>query len=129
MRSVYFRLQFVFCVLLSSLFLGSPATAQTTVTAGFENGVIGEYRNNAHQPTRLNTFATLGITGAVISDTTDDGRFGGSQGNDYTVTVTFQFSDGSTSTFNAAVNWRDTQGSTVHGIGLTVSGGVDDGTS
>ena len=129
MRSVYFRLQFVFCVLLSSLFLGSPAIAQTTVTAGFENGVIGEYRNNAHQPTRLNTFATLGITGAVISDTTDDGRFGGSQGNDYTVTVTFQFSDGSTSTFNAAVNWRDTQGSTVHGIGLTVSGGVDDGTS
>ena len=129
MRSVYFRLQFVFCVLLSSLFLGSPAIAQTTVTAGFENGVIGEYRNNAHQPTRLNTFATLGITGAVISDTTDDGRFGGSQGNDYTVTVTFQFSDGTTSTFNAAVNWRDTQGSTVHGIGLTVSGGVDDGTS
>lgn len=129
MRSVYFRLQFVFCVLLSSLFLGSPAIAQTTVTAGFENGVIGEYQNNAHQPTRLNTFATLGITGAVISDTTDDGRFGGSQGNDYSVTVTFQFSDGTTSTFNAAVNWRDTQGSTVHGIGLTVSGGVDDGTS
>ncbi|MEE1877655.1 invasin domain 3-containing protein, partial [Altererythrobacter litoralis] len=111
------------------MLLGAPAIAQTTVSAGFENGVIGEYRNAAHQPTRLNTFATLGITGAVISDTTDDGRFGGSQGNDYSVTVTFQFSNGSTSTFNAAVNWRDTQGSTVHGIGLTVSGGVDDGTS
>ena len=121
-----FSLLAILCLAFS---LSGTAKAQTTVTAGFENGVIGEYQNNAHRPTRLNTFATLGITGAVISDTTDDGRFGGSQGNDYSVAVTFQFSDGSTSAFNAAVNWRDTQGSTVHGIGLTVSGGVDDRTS
>ncbi len=129
MRSFFYGLHLALFALFSVALLNAPAIAQTTVSAGFENGVIGEYRNNAHQPTRLNTFATLGITGAVISDTTEDGRFGGSQGNDYSVTVTFQFSNGSTSTFNAAVNWRDTQGSTVHGIGLTVSGGVDDGTS
>ncbi len=115
----------IFVLLASSL-----ASAQSfIVSAGFEDGVVGEYRNNAHQPTRLRTFSTLGIVGAVIQDETDDGRFGGSQGNDYSVTVTFQFSDGTTETFNAAVNWRDTDGSDVAAIGLTAQDGVIDGTS
>ena len=55
----------------------------------------------------------------MISDTTDNGRFGGSQGNDYSVDVTVLFSNGTTTSFSAAVNWRDTAGSDVRGIGLT----------
>lgn len=106
----------------------TQAIASGTATAGFERGFVAEYSNNAHQPVSLKTFTTLGIDSVVISQTTDDGTFGGSQGNDYSVTVTFQFSNGTTSTFPAAVNWRDTQGSTIHGIGLTVAAGTNDGT-
>ena len=118
-------------LLCGTIFGGaSQAHAQTTtVRVGFEGGFVAEYTNNAHQPTRLQTFSTLGIKAAEISQQSDNGQFGGSQGNDYSVTVTLQFTDGSTRTFPAAVNWRDTQGSTIHGIGLTVSDGTVDGTS
>ncbi|RJT26184.1 hypothetical protein D5I55_01340, partial [Chakrabartia godavariana] len=103
--------------------------ANTTVSVGFENGFIGEYSNNAHQPVTIKTFPTLGIDSVTISQTTDNGAFGGSQGNDYSVNVRIQFSNGTTSSFPAAVNWRDTQNGTVQGIGLTVAAGVNDGTS
>ncbi|MCO4090645.1 MAG: hypothetical protein HEQ34_01665 [Sphingorhabdus sp.] len=103
--------------------------AATTVSVGFESGFVGEYSNNAHQPVSIKTLQTLGIDSVTISQTTDNGAFGGSQGNDYAVSVKIQFSNGTTSTFPAAVNWRDTQGSTIHGIGLTVASGVNDGTT
>jgi len=103
----------------------------TTVQAGFADGLLGESRldNQRHQPENMKTFSTLGISQAIISQDSDDGTFGGSQGNDYDVTVTFLFSDGTTHSFPAAVNWRDTQGSTVYGIGLIVSSRTDDGTT
>ena len=115
--------------LLALVILPENARAQTTstVSVGFENGFVGEYSNNAHQPVSIKTFTTLGIRNVTISQQTNNGAFGGSQGNDYSVTVTVLFSNGSTSTFPAAVNWRDTQGSTIHGIGLTVDAGVNDG--
>ena len=103
----------------------------TTVQAGFADGLLGESRldNQRHQPENMKTFSTLGISQAIISQDSDDGTFGGSQGNDYDVTVTFLFSDGTTYSFPAAVNWRDTQGSTVYGIGLIVNSRTDDGTT
>jgi hypothetical protein len=115
--------------LLALVILPEQARAQTTstVSVGFENGFVGEYSNNAHQPVSIKTFNTLGIRNVTISQQTNNGAFGGSQGNDYSVTVTVLFSNGSTSTFPAAVNWRDSQGSTIHGIGLTVDAGVNDG--
>ena len=120
-----------FAVLLAFLFnFSTTSYAETTVSVGFESGVIGEYRNNAHQPVNLKTFSTLGIASAIVSDSTDDGTFGGSQGNDYSVTVTLQFTNGSTTSFPAAINWRDMNGANnIHGIGLTIDAGTADGTS
>ncbi|WP_407494871.1 invasin domain 3-containing protein, partial [Pseudooceanicola sp. MF1-13] len=94
------------------------AQAQNRVSVGFEDGFIGEYSNQAHAPTQAQTFATLGIDSAVISQISDNGQFGGSQGNDYVVDVTFLYTNGTATTFKAAVNWRDTQGSTAYAIGL-----------
>ncbi|MFM8278867.1 MAG: invasin domain 3-containing protein, partial [Candidatus Limnocylindrus sp.] len=122
-------------LLLASLLslAGIALAANTTVYAGFTRGVVGEYSNNAHQPESLKTFTTLGINSVLISQSTDNGAFGGSggsQGNDYSVNVTMEFTDKRRVSFAAAVNWRDTQGSTLHGIGLTVAAGFsEDGTT
>ena len=107
----------------------SPQLFAITATAGFTGGAIGEYTNNAHQPVNLVSFSTLNITEAIISDDTDDGTFGGTQGNDYDVTLTFRYSNGTVKAFAASVNWRDTQGGTLRGIGLIPVGAVDDGSS
>ena len=109
----------------------SPQIYAATATAGFTGGAIAEYTNNAHQPNdaTLLSFSTLNITEAIISDETDDGTFGGTQGNDYDVTLTLRYSNGTVKSFNASVNWRDTQGKTLYGIGLTTLGSADDGSS
>ena len=107
----------------------APQLFAITATAGFTGGAIGEYTNNAHQPVNLVTLSTLNITEAIISDDTDDGTFGGTQGNDYDVTLTFRYSNGTVKAFAASVNWRDTQGGTLRGIGLIPVGAVDDGSS
>lgn len=115
--------------LLLVLFANFAHAATTTVSVGFESGFVGEYSNNAHQPQSIKTFGTLQVRSATISQTTDNGQFGGSQGNDYSVTVRLRFTNGTTATFPGAVNWRDTAGSTLHGIGITMADTTVDGTS
>jgi hypothetical protein len=92
--------------ILISTFFYVPLSA-VTASAGFTGGALGEYTNNAHQPNdaTILTFNSLGITEAIISDDTDDGTFGGTQGNDYDVTLTFRYSNGTVKSFNASVNW------------------------
>jgi hypothetical protein len=97
-----------------------------TVSVGFEDGFVGEYSNNAHQPVSIKTFATLGIDSVTISQNSNNTSFGGTQGNDYAVTLTVLFLNGTKRTFPAAVNWRD--GNT-DGIGVTVGASVVDGTT
>ncbi|WP_371375151.1 Ig-like domain-containing protein [Thalassotalea aquiviva] len=118
-------LTFIFIV--SCLFISAQAYAEK-VSVGFQSGVVGEYSKNAHQPINIKTFSSLGVREIVISQESDNGLFGGTQGNDYAVLVTFSFTDGRVTSFNAAVNWRDTQGNTLHGIGLIVDAPVNDGT-
>ena len=96
----------------------TAAQAQTRVSVGFEYGIIGEASSNAHQPERGVLLSTLGISQVVISQLSNNGQFGGTQGNDFDVDVTILFTNGTTATFPAAVNWQDTAGSTVNGIGL-----------
>ena len=108
---------YVFAVTGMLGFMGS-AEAQTRVSAGFEYGIIGESEKNAHQPERGVLISTLGISQVVISQLSNNGQFGGTQGNDYEVDVSILFNNGTTTTFAAAVNWRDTSGSTNRGIGL-----------
>lgn len=116
LRALFAKILVITCFWL--LTGGGAIAQQTRVSVGFEDGFLGEYANQAHAPTQAQTFATLGIQSAVISQLTDNGQFGGSQGNDFVVDVTMLYTNGSTSSFAAAVNWRDTQGSSVYGIGL-----------
>jgi len=117
---------FSILVLFSTFFYSSLSAA--TAVAGFSNGAIGEYTNTAHKADTLLSFSTLNITEAIITQESDDGSFGGTQGNDYDVTLTLRYSNGTSYSFDASVNWRDTQGSTLKGIGLIVSSSsIDDG--
>ena len=121
-------LRLLFLTILVVQILVCTNAKAATVTAGFEAGFIAEYTNAPHQPERVTTFSTLNISQVVILDNTDDGTFGGSQGNDYSVTAYFLYNNGSIVEFEAAVNWRDTGGGTLYGIGLTVDeAGVNDG--
>jgi len=62
--------------LLALVILPEQARAQTTstVSVGFENGFVGEYSNNAHQPVSIKTFNTLGIRNVTISQQTNNRR-------------------------------------------------------
>ncbi|RJT24414.1 cadherin repeat domain-containing protein [Chakrabartia godavariana] len=109
---------------LVALGLGAtPALAVTsTVSVTFSNGFIGEYANGAQQPLHSVLFGTLNIGSVTISQTTDNGQFGGSQGNDYSVNLTVNYTNGTTVTCAAAVNWLDkSSGNFVEGIGFTTS--------
>jgi hypothetical protein len=101
------------------LISNSAAIAQTSrVSVSFNYGVLGEIDNAAHQPERGKLFSSLNITRATISQLTNNGQFGGTQGNDYNVDITLFFTNGTSTTFAGAVNWRDTSGSTLLGIGV-----------
>jgi hypothetical protein len=111
---------FALCSLAVTGMLGFTGStqAQTRVSVGLEYGIIGEATNNAHQPARGVSLSTLGISQVVISQLTNNGQFGGTQGNDYDVDIAVLFNNGTTTIFTAAVNWRDTSGSIGRGIGL-----------
>jgi len=95
----------------------------------FTDGVVAEYRNNAHGADNPKSFAYLGVSEVVLSDGLGSSYFG-SQGNDENVVLTFRYPNGTSKTFNAAINWRvTTTGGALEGIGLTVASVVDDGTS
>lgn len=100
----------------------SPAMAATsTVSVTFTNGFIGEYANGAQQPLHSVLLGTLNIRSVVISQTTDDGTFGGSQGNDYSVNLTVNYSNGTSVTCASSINWLDKTGNFVEGIGFTTA--------
>lgn len=98
------HLRLVLSLFLLSLFFWGTSASGATVSAGFEAGVLAEYNNSAHGPVNARTFTALGISQAIISQDSDDGSFGGSQGNDYAVTATFLFTDGTSKSFSASVN-------------------------
>ncbi len=94
-----------------------PVAAQTTtVSVNFDQGVIGTIGNNTGQANDVVNTGNLGITSITFSQETDNGRFGGTQGNDYCGTLTLTGSP--TVSFNACVNWRITQTGTTHYIGF-----------
>ena len=131
MKNFWLKLIQIVSIIMLIAFPSIATAATTIVRVEFPSGFIGEYNNNAHQPEKLRTFQTSAfssgkrILSASVSQSTNNGAFGGSQGNDYAVNLTFTFNDGTSKTFPAAVNWRD---GNVEGIGFTVASGVSDGT-
>ncbi|MGN3975551.1 hypothetical protein, partial [Tsuneonella sp. SYSU-LHT278] len=105
--------------------MSAPAQAQSTVTATFSRGAIAEYTNNPNGTSRAMLFSSLNITSISISQGSSNGQWGGSQGNDTTVTATIRFTNGSTQTFPAAINWvKNAGGGQYDWIGLTIGSGV-----
>lgn len=100
--------------------------AQSTVSVTFNNGFIGEYSNGAQAPLHSVLLTTLSIQSVVISQSTDNGSFGGSQGNDYSVNLKVNYSNGTSVTCAASINWLDkSSGNFVEGIGFTMASCAD----
>ena len=84
----------------------APAAAQTTtLTASFSRGAVAEYTNGPNGTSNAVLFNGLGITSFTISQQSSNGSWGGTQGNDTSVTAKITFSNGTSTTFPAAINW------------------------
>lgn len=99
---------------LSVVFSALPCivSAQTFLEVPFYRGAIGESVLNSTAPLNLNTFSSLGIDRATISQAVLNGstNFGDTtpQGNDRNVQLTFEYGNGNpSSTIDAIVNFRD----------------------
>ncbi|WFL77485.1 hypothetical protein P7228_00005 [Altererythrobacter arenosus] len=114
-----------------SFMLVAPAHAQSstvTLTAEFSSGAIAEYSNGPNRTSNAQLFSPLSISSITISQESNDGNWGGSQGNDTAVTATITYANGSTLVFPAAINWvKNTSGGGFDWIGLTTSTNQNDG--
>ena len=109
---------------LALFFLIGQVNAATNARAEFTYGIVGEYTNNAHQPKNIQTLSSLSISKITLVADTDDGTFGGStQGNDTDVIATITYTDDTTETFSAAINWRENDNDGTHAIGIILAPG------
>ena len=107
-----------------AVFSSSSAIAQT-LTATFGNGAIAEYSNNPNGTDNGVLFSTLGISSLSISQVSANGAWGGTQGNDTAVTASITFTNGSSLSFPAAINWvKNAGGGNFDWIGVTIGSGV-----
>ena len=88
------------------------------ISVPFTEGAIGTQGANTGIANSIKTLSTLGISKAMVFQDSNNGSFGGTQGNDYAVGVRLFFADGSVKTINAAVNWRISSGNTNLMIGV-----------
>jgi hypothetical protein len=121
--------------LVTGLLIASPlawanAAHAGTITANFSRGAIAEYTNNPNGTDKGVLFSTLGISSMSISQISANGQWGGTQGNDTSVTATINFTNGTSATFPAAINWVKNAGSgQFDWIGITIGSAttVNDG--
>ena len=103
----------------------APAAAQTTLTASFTRGAIAEYSNGPNGTDNGRLFSSLNIASVSISQTSQNGSWGGTQGNDTQVTARITFTNGTSTTFQAAINWVKNAGQgNFDWIGLTIPAGA-----
>ena len=112
MRVIFSLGLFLICQVFSVRAYAAIAQAE------FTYGVIVSYSNSAHNGDSIETYSDLNISKITLSAATDDGTFGGTQGNDYDVVVTITYNNSTTEVINSAINWRETSGSTTRGIGI-----------
>ena len=109
----------------------AQAVAQSVLSAKFTRGAIAEYTNNPNGTDKGVLLSSLSIASITINQTSANGLWGGSQGNDTAVTATITFNNGSPGiTFPAAINWvKNAGGGNFDWVGLTIGGStsVNDG--
>ncbi len=101
------------CVILAA----QAATADTN-SVPFPQGFAGTRGSNAGQANNIVNFSTLGVSQAYFIQTSESSSFGGTQGNDLSGTLRLVFSNGQAIGISGAINWRITQGSTLHYFGF-----------
>ena len=116
-----------FCCLIFLLLL-HQMTYAATAQAKFTYGVVGEYKNAAHQPASFANFSTLNIQSVTLTAISDNGTFGGTQGNDLDVALYVTLGNGTVLQTNGAINWRETNGNVINAIGIIIdSDNINDG--
>lgn len=119
---MFHLLRGLFLISIASLFFATTASA-TVVSAPFSEGFIGTQGTNTQQANNIKLFNTLGIARAFLQQNTDNGRFGGTQGNDYSATLKLVFNNGSTLSIPGNITWRD-GANPLHGVGFIPLGTV-----
>jgi hypothetical protein len=89
----------------------------------FPQGFVGTLGSNTGQANAIKNFATLGVTTAYFIQNSDTGAFGGTQGNDLSGTLRLVLNSGQIVNIRGAINWRITQGSTLHYFGFVPAPG------
>jgi len=109
---------------------GAGAAYAGTPTLTFTQGWIGEYTSSINGPNVMYAFdggtPDLNIQSVTISQNSTTNLFQ-TQGNDIPVTITVNFVNGTRVTGLGGVNWRETAGSTLRGIGLRLDQAISDG--
>ncbi|TNC43198.1 cadherin repeat domain-containing protein, partial [Rubellimicrobium rubrum] len=103
----------------SFLFLASTASAvyAQSVSVPFPEGFIGTVGSSNNSATNIRIFSTLEIDRATFTQPSSTGQFT-AQGNDIPGTLRLLLDDGTVIDVPGAINWRDTQGSTLHAFGF-----------
>lgn len=117
------RRTFAFLALVATALTLAGQASAAIVSAPFAEGFIGTRGSNTQQANGIKTFATLDIARAYLQQNTDNGRFGGTQGNDYAATLKLVLESGVTISVPGAITWRD-GANPLHGIGFIPLGTV-----
>ncbi|WP_374583122.1 Calx-beta domain-containing protein, partial [Pseudoduganella sp.] len=83
--------------------------ATSTVSVSFANGFIGDYSKN-NESTNASLLSTLGWSNLQFVQSTDNGQFGGTQGNDYSGTILVTDANGVQHAIDGVINWRAPSG-------------------
>jgi hypothetical protein len=112
------RLRGFFSAVVLCVTLAAQAAFAETLSLPFPQGFVGTLGSNTGQANAIRNFATLGVTKTYFIQNSASGAFGGTQGNDLSGTLRMVLTSGQTIDIPGAINWRITQGSTPHYLGL-----------
>jgi hypothetical protein len=112
------RLRGFFAAVALWMILGAQSAFAETLSLPFPQGMVGTIGSNVGQANSIRNFSTLGVAKAYFIQNSDIGAFGGAQGNDLSGTLRMVFNNGNVINISGAINWRITQGSTLHYFGF-----------
>lgn len=85
--------------------------AKTIVSVSFSNGFFGDYTNKNNEASNASHLSTLGWSNFQFQQATDNGLFGGTQGNDLSGTILITDALGIQHRIDGVINWRAPSGS------------------
>ena len=114
------RINHLFKYILLFLFVQGSVLAQVNLT--FKEGYIGTQGSNSNQSNGIDVFSTMGISNINFSQPYTS--FGGTQGNDVSGTIKITLLSGTQISVPAALNFRETTGSTIEVFGFIFDSSV-----